>query len=526
MSTNQSDLLNLKLAWKRIKLDLPHRVFIRNPFEIQIIECNLNGYLDSLLELIREDKYNPKPVLIHNVPKGKGLLRPGAQLGMEDRLVCYACLGTCLPYIYDTQKWSQGEIEFSYQISNDFENAEWLKNQFVGWDNFRKKSIEKIDEGFTHVIIADISGYYENIDIFSLISDLRTTGSPNEIINLLSTCLNRWAQINGRGIPQGYTPSDFLSKLYLNTVDLNLKAMGFDHFRYVDDIRIFCRSIIESKKALIELTNLFRKRGLNFQSAKTRIHTAEEARNIIDGVQPILQPILSEFTDDIIERLKVENPYLSVAQADDLLEEIGDETPISVLQEAFQKYFIDSDGEEFDKTLFRFLVNRLGSSKDDYALEYCLELLEIHPEETQTILRYIKSLEAISKTENSILDFIKSDNSVYPYQVYEILRWFSEYSTEPTENLISIARKIAFDRSQPQYLKSVSRKLIGNFGTSADLERLELLYTEIDNEKEKSEIICCLKNMEITRRNGFLARARNDGELIRRAVELVRRGSL
>ncbi len=171
-------------------------------------------------------------------------------------------------------------------------------------------------------------------------------------------------------------------------------------------------------------------------------------------------------------------------------------------------------------------MNRLGSSKDDYALEYCLKLLEIHPEETKTILRYIKSLEAISKTEKSILDFIKSDNSVYPYQVYEILRWFSEYSTEPTENLISIARKIVFDRSQPQYLKSVSRKLIGDFGTSADLERLEILYTEIDNEKEKSEIICCLKNMERTRRNGFLARARNDGELIRRAVELVRKGSL
>jgi hypothetical protein len=525
MSVKQSNLLNLELAWKRIKLDIPHRVFIHNPFEIQIIEHNLTGYLDSLSELIRVDKYNPKPILIHNVPKGKGLLRPGAQLGMEDRLVYYACLGSCMPNIFDTQKWSQGDIEFSTQISNDFENAQWLKNQFVGWNNFRKKSIGKIDEGFTHVIIADISGYYENIDIFSLISDLRTIGAPNEVITLLSTCLNRWSQISGRGIPQGYTPSDFLGKLYLNSIDLNFKAMDIDHLRYVDDIRIFCQSKVEAKKALIELNNLFRKRGLNFQSAKTRIHTAEEARKIIDGVQPILQSILKEFVDDIIEISEIDNPYLSVGLADELLEKIGDETPITVIKKAFNKYFIKY-GEEFDKTLFRFLVNRLGSSKDDYALKYCLEILETHPEETQTILKYIKSIEAISTIENTILDFINSENSVYLYQVYEILRWFSEYSTKPTENLISISRKFAFDKSKPLYLKSVCRKLIGNFGTSADLERLECLYSEIDNENEKSEIICCLKNMEITRRNGFLARAKNDGDLIRRAVELVKANSI
>lgn len=80
MSKELAELLDLELAWKRVKLDIPHHVFIKNPFEVQLLEADLTGYLDDLSARIRNDEYHPKPTYICNVPKGDGLVRPGSIL--------------------------------------------------------------------------------------------------------------------------------------------------------------------------------------------------------------------------------------------------------------------------------------------------------------------------------------------------------------------------------------------------------------------------------------------------------------
>ena len=431
-------------------------------------------------------------------------------------------MGACIPNIYEMLKWSQGIVDFSYEISNDFENAQWLESPFVGWEKFRTTSLKKIETGISHVIIADISGYYESINITTLMSDLQTALADNDVVNLLKNCLDRWAQSTDRGIPQGYAPSDFLGKLYLNSVDLNLKAMEYDHLRYVNDIRIFCKDEVEAKKALVDLTELLRKRGLSLQSAKTKVHTSDQAKIIVDGIQPILRPIMK----DLNEAFGTDNPYFSASQADELLEQMEEDTPIEILKEAFQEHFINAGKENFDKTLFHFLLNRLGKSKNDIAVAYCLKLLKTHPEETKYILKYFQSIGAINQIEDSVVEFLRSVHAVYSYQNYQILEWFSEHIQKPSEALLEIAHRMAFDKSQPKYLKVVSRKLVGEFGTSADLERLESLYSELDDEMEKSNIICCLKNMELIRRNSFLGRAQHDGKLVQIASNLVKSGAI
>ena len=201
-------------------------------------------------------------------------------------------------------------------------------------------------------------------------------------------------------------------------------------------------------------------------------------------------------------------------------------TPVEVLTQAFQEHFIDAEEKKFDKTLFHFLLKRLGKSKSDIAVVYCLDLLKTHLEETASILKYFQSIDVIHQIEDSVVGFLRSVNAVYPYQNYQILEWFSEHNQKPSKDLLEIARQMAFDKSQPKYLKVVSRKLVGEFGTSADLERLESLYSELDDEREKCDIICCLKNMETTRRNSFLARAKHDGKLAQIASSLVKSGAI
>ena len=522
MSKKLAELLDLELAWQRIKLDIPDCVFTRNPFEVRLLEGDLSGYLNNLNRQIRNDEYHPKPMYICNVPKGNGLVRPGPILSIEDRIIYYACLGACVSNIYETLRWPQEMVDFSYPISNEFENVKWLKNRFIGWKKFRTVSLKKLETDISHVIMTDISIYYENINIMTLMSDLSGALVDDDIIKLLSKCLNRWAQSTGRGIPQGCVPSHLLGKLYLNSVDLNLRAMGYEHLRYVDDIRIFCGSEAEAKEALVDLTELLRKRGLNLQSAKTKIYESDEAKTIVDGVQPILQPIMKELN----EALGTDNPYFSAAQADELLEQMEADTPIEVLTQAFQEHFINKGEEDFDKTLFHFLLKRLGKSKSGIAVAYCLDLLKTHPEETADILKYFQSIDVIEQIENLVVEFLRSEHAVYPYQDYQILEWFSEYPENPSEDLLAIARRMAFANSPPKYLRVVSRKLVGEFGTSADLERLESLYSELDDEIEQCNIICCLKNMEPIRRNSFLGTVQHDGKLVQIASNLVKNGAI
>ena len=152
---------------------------------------------------------------------------------------------------------------------------------------------------------------------------------------------------------------------------------------------------------------------------------------IIDGIQPVLQPIM----ENLNEALGIENPYFSTAQVDELLEQMKGDTSVEVLTQAFLEYFIDAREEDFDKTLFHFLLKRLGKSKSDIAVAYCLDLLKIHPVETADILKYFQSIDVINQIEDSVVEFLRSEHAVYPYQNYQILEWFSEYTQKPSRSI-------------------------------------------------------------------------------------------
>ncbi len=523
MSETLANLLDLTLAWRRVKADIANRVFIKHPFELHLIESNLELWLNAIQNSLRTDQYRPGPLNICDIPKGEGLIRPGAHLSMVDRVVYGASVGAYLTKISEALSWAQGTVDFSYRLWPDSNRVEWFQNQFVGWQQFRNRSLSKISEGIPYVVFCDISAYYENIDLHTLISDLREIEAPTEAIDQPSMCLNRWSQVNGRGIPQGHSPSDILGKLYLNTVDRNLQAMGYIHYRYVDDIRIFCRNLVEAKKALVDLSKLLRKRGLNLQSAKSKIYRAREAKVKIEGVASVISAVRTKVIDEALELS--ENPYLSLIEAEAILASNPDDPPIEIVRETYKSYFIDSTDSAFDKTLFRFLLKRLGNRKDEFAVEHCETLLERQPQETHTILDYFSSCEVFAEVEAKLVQFLNSEDAVYPYQIYQIIDSLCRIAFHPSANLMGIARKLAFDSRQPPYLRSVCRSFLGYHGSAADLELLEHSYPEASNQLEQSELICCVARMEISRRNAFFARAQGDGELNRIAVNLVKNGA-
>jgi hypothetical protein len=167
-------------------------------------------------------------------------------------------------------------------------------------------------------------------------------------------------------------------------------------------------------------------------------------------------------------------------------------------------------------------ARRLGKQRDSFAAHHCVVLLEPYPEETPNILRYFGSVGPGADIESQIVDFMYSREMVYYYQLYQIIEWFYERSTEPSERLIELVRRVAFDQALPRYLKTICTAFLGKFGVSADLERIASRYDEANDPSERVEIICSIRRMERGRRNAFLARVERDGEENVRAVRWVR----
>jgi hypothetical protein len=512
--------LDLDLAWRRVKSDLQTgRTFVHSPLEIELIEAARVDWLDQLREKLRIG-YRPHSPLIADIPKGNGAVRPGALLSLEDRVVYSAAVGAILGSINTGLAWSQGRVDFSYRLSERLRRVDWFTNTFNSWTAFRNASLKRIEEGATYVVLTDITGFYENIDLAVLFSDLRSLGADIEIVQLLQVCLNRWCVVPNRGIPQGQSPSDVLAKVYLNAVDQVIVDMGIDYIRYVDDMRIFCSEIPACKKALMFLTHALRRRGLNLQSAKTEILSAVNAKRIIEGITPVITEVQQRYREFLEEIMGSIDPYMSISEIDQNVD--PNAAPVEVVREVFRLNFLEA-GAKFNRTLFHYLLNRLGAQSDEYAVEYCLGQFASKPQETQPILDYIRMTPAIPRTFEVLEEFLESPECIYDYQIYQLFNWVNSLEGfPPSVRLIAIARRISFDNARPAFLRGVCRIVLQNHGTMADLERLEGSYGAIHDEFEKAQLLVSLKRLEAGRRNAFYGRVGGDGPLCAQAVALVK----
>lgn len=514
----EAKIEDLKLAWERMKLGRPDRVFINHPFLTNMVEIDLEGWLKIIQDKLKKG-YEPNPCIICQVPKPHNLVRPASYLTIEDELVYTFLIGKFHPQILERIIKHQGVIDIAYQLDKDPNSRKWVKNDFRVWQQWREKSLKKLEHGCNFVVFTDITGYYENIEISILISDIRELCGKSNELNLLSKMLNMWAHPRLKGIPQGYFASDIIAKLYLTTIDENLLNEGFNLLRYVDDYRFFVENELEAKQLVKRLSHLIHQRGLNLQSAKTEIFNKETAKSKVDGISDTINKIQCELKNEIKELMGLEDVSISSYNLNELLSETGDTAP-EVLERTFQEFFLEEENK-FDKTLFHYLLVRLGKVKSRIAIDYCILQLELKPEETQFILRYFTAIEIDKKILESMLYYLNSEKAIYDYQIYLILSWaFMEEIKY--DGFLKISRILAFDLSKDYWLRSYAIAYLGKFGVNGDLELIEQHYPKASSEVEKSDCINSLSRMETARRNSFYSRIKNHSFLVQKATELNR----
>jgi RNA-directed DNA polymerase len=216
----------------------------------------------QLSDDIKAQTYRPSAVRRVHIPKpGKpNETRPLGIPTVRDRVVQRALVNVIEP-ILDHQFH---ERSFGFRHQRSAHDALRIVEQ-------------KLQEGYVYVVDADLKGYFDTIPKDRLLTLVKEHISDSRILKLIKLFLDQnileelheWTPITG--VPQGAVLSPVLSNLYLNPLDHEVAAAGFEMVRYADDFVVLCRSKQEAETALQLITDWVEQAGLLLHPTKTKI---------------------------------------------------------------------------------------------------------------------------------------------------------------------------------------------------------------------------------------------------------------
>ncbi len=138
---------------------------------------------------------------------------------------------------------------------------------------------EHLEQGYTHVVDADLQAYFDSIPHARLQSRIEEHISDGRLLDLLASWLSQdivkemqsWTPT--AGTPQGAVISPMLANLYLHPLDQRMTKLGYRMVRYADDFVILCPSASQAQAALQEVKAWVEENGLSLHPDKT--HTGD-----------------------------------------------------------------------------------------------------------------------------------------------------------------------------------------------------------------------------------------------------------
>lgn len=519
--------LNLELGCRRHLCDLKDRCFAQAPYEPALIEANRAAWIAELREKLTD--YHPFPGEVINAPKADFHLRPGTVLTLADATVYNALLLYEVERIRHHLAWSATDHRCSSVLKDDQTSAKWFVEGPNVWNLFRDRSLAQLDSGQEFVVFADVSGYFENISISRLVSDLRAIGVGKGTLELLSKCLNRWAKPKDRGIPQGYRASFLLGEVYFDSIDRRLANSDLAFCRYVDDIRIFCPTREKAVEALRTLTVLLREKELNLQTAKSYIFKGDKARLKIDGIRPVIERQEAEHQLETKELFANPPEYVTLTMIKKLVQNRDEPLELKVVRRIFEE-FAQELPHNFDKSRFHWCLNRLGAAGDEIAAHNRYRIYDLvleRPEELPDVLVYFSRLIRAPRLKRygpllaerliSLLTKDRMHTNNFDRFVYRLLKWIFDEKIS-SDCILKFCRKVHRTAGVDDYTRDYARAVLGEFGDLSDLDSLEADYGQVNREASKATIICALRRMVVDRRNSIYKRAQGDSRLIDFAI--------
>ncbi|MDO8504053.1 MAG: RNA-directed DNA polymerase [bacterium] len=440
------------------------------------------GYIESLL---RDQNYKAKPLLAIDVPKSNFTIRPMGRPEIQDWIIYQAIIDFLIPKIIN-------KLSARSYSKLRFQNPE-RKTQ--PWIKFDAESRNYYNSGFKHVVVTDISSYFENIDLEELRRKIlnynQRSSEYKEVVDfLLIQFLKPWSsgRVRGFGLPQGPTASSFLGDVYLDSIDKEMEEER-GYLRYMDDIRIFCKKEINAKKALIKLVKALRRYRLNINAKKTRILAGEEvSKYLFDPKKPLLDAIQSAFDSRNRERINAIVPIL-----------VNDVLLGGFLEE-----------NQFNQRHINFAIFRLSILKtsgvafnESRVVRIILDNFIKQPQNTNTFCSFLALFPGNNIIERNFLKFLQSENNIYEWQELHILRALLEMKIKLTSPQIGWFWKRLNDKNLHWSLRSMYSLLVGKCGSARDRDKLIDLFDNTENNEFLRSLTLSVQELGVAARNDF-----------------------
>lgn len=224
-------------------------------------ERRLPEALWELSDALKHGAYQPQAIRRVHIPKpGTNETRPLGIPTVRDRVVQTAIVNVIEPI-----------------FERDFAEHSYGFRPGRGCKDALRRVAELLARGYSHVVDADLKGYFDSIPHDQLMTRLETKIADGPVLRLIASFLkadilddaSQWTP--ERGAPQGAVLSPLLSNVYLDPLDHLMAGQGIEMVRYADDFVILCRTAEDAGRALELVRQWVADNGLALHPTKTRI---------------------------------------------------------------------------------------------------------------------------------------------------------------------------------------------------------------------------------------------------------------
>jgi RNA-directed DNA polymerase len=256
----------LRTAWTRVQANRGAAGV--DGQSVERFAARAEDYLCELATALREDDYRPQAVKRVEIPKGDGRTRPLGIPTVKDRIVQQAVRLVIEPI------FESGFCDGSYGFRPE-----------RGCRDALREVARLLEEGYTHVVDADLQSYFDTIPHERLMARVEERISDGRVLDLIRGWLKadilygleEWTPATGT--PQGAVISPLLANIYLDPLDRLMAAHGYPMVRYADDFVILTRNHAEAEAALALVREWVTSNGLTLHPDKTRIANCRKKGN-------------------------------------------------------------------------------------------------------------------------------------------------------------------------------------------------------------------------------------------------------
>jgi RNA-directed DNA polymerase len=227
---------------------------------IQMYESNLMPNLEALMRRLKNGTYQPQPLRRVHIPKGDGNTRPLGIPAVRDR-VAQEVIRQLLSPLFE-------------RIFHD--DSYGFRPQ-RGCHRAVERVIQLHRQGHTHVLDADIKGFFDNIPHAVIMAGVAAEVADGNILRIVERFLKAGVMEEGVcrptpvGTPQGGVISPLLANIALNSLDWHLHKAGFRHVRYADDFVVLCQTEVQVKAAHELVQQHLAALSLTLSAEKTKV---------------------------------------------------------------------------------------------------------------------------------------------------------------------------------------------------------------------------------------------------------------